>query len=86
VPNVFTPNSDMINDTLFVRGKGVKSLDFEIYDRWGEKVFESENLNIGWDGTFHGKPMDQGVFVWHLKAVLNTDKEINWKGTISLIR
>jgi PKD repeat protein len=51
VPNIFSPNGDGVNDMLFVRGKGVAELKFFVYDRWGEKVFETTRLDVGWDGT-----------------------------------
>jgi gliding motility-associated-like protein len=86
VPNIFTPNGDGTNDILYVRGRGIETMQFIIYDRWGERVFTSEDPEDGWDGTFRGKPMESAVFVWHLKATLSNDESIKWKGTITLIK
>jgi len=86
VPNIFSPNGDGQNDNLFVRGQGIKSLDFIIYDRWGEKVFETNDQTQFWDGTFKGKDMPVGVYSYHLKALMNNDKKIEKKGNISLVR
>jgi gliding motility-associated-like protein len=86
VPNIFSPNGDNINDILYVRGQAISNLEFIIYDRWGEKVFETTDQTKGWDGTFRGKPMDEAVYFWHLKATLGIDKQINWKGSLTLVR
>lgn len=86
VPNIFSPNGDGNNDIAYVRGKGVKDFTFVIYDRWGEKVFETSDLNIGWDGTFRGKAMNNAVFVYYLEATFLDGTETTKKGDITLIR
>lgn len=56
LPDVFTPNGDGINDKVFVKGWGIESLvSFSIYNRWGEQVFQTADMNEGWDGTYKGK-------------------------------
>ncbi|MCB0409335.1 MAG: gliding motility-associated C-terminal domain-containing protein, partial [Flavobacteriales bacterium] len=86
VPNIFSPNGDGQNDILFVRGKGVQELKFFIYDRWGEKVFETTDLDIGWDGTFRGKEMNKAVFVYYLEATFIDGEEVKQKGDITLVK
>jgi gliding motility-associated-like protein len=86
IPDIFSPNQDGINDLLMVRGKGIVELKFILYDRWGEKIFETEDAQKGWDGTFRGKAMDPAVFVYYVKAVLTTGEKIERKGNISLVR
>ena len=86
VHNVFSPNGDGRNDILYVDSKGIKSLLFIIYGRWGEKVFESNDVNTGWDGTFRGKPMNPAVFVYYLKASFTNGREIIKQGNVTLIR
>jgi gliding motility-associated-like protein len=86
VPNIFSPNGDGQNDKVYVHGRGIKSLDFVIYDRWGEKVFETSDNTIPWDGTFKGKDMPVDVYAYHLKATLDNDVNIDKKGNISLVR
>ena len=86
VPTVFSPNGDGQNDVLYVRGEGVVSLEFIVYTRWGEKVFESTDLNSGWDGTYKGNPMDPAVFVYSLRATLVNDEEVNLYGDVTLVR
>ena len=86
VPTAFTPNDDLTNDILFVRGENLESIEFQLYNRWGEKVFETNDKNKGWDGTYKGKEVDPGVFVFHLKAICFDGQEFIKKGNITLIR
>lgn len=86
VPNIFSPNQDGNNDVLFVRGKGIESMTFYVYDRWGEKVFETTDKSIGWDGTLRGKKMNPGVFVYYLEGVYKDGNSFSQKGDVTLIR
>jgi len=62
VPNGFSPNGDGLNEILYVRGNAIDEMYFAIYNRWGEKVFESRSPEVGWDGTFRGKLLEPEVF------------------------
>ena len=62
IPNGFTPNDDGLNDRLEVKGNYIEEMHLIIYNRWGEKVFESRSQNEGWDGTFKGKKIATGCF------------------------
>ncbi len=89
VPNVFSPNGDGNNDKLEVKINPtcVKSFNIQIFDRWGEKVFESDDINNSWDGTYKGKPLNGAVFVYHLNiSLINSETSISKKGNISIIR
>jgi gliding motility-associated-like protein len=86
IPNVFTPNGDGENDILYARGLGVQEFEFYIYDRWGERVFRTTDLNEGWDGTFRGKECDKGVFVYFVKVKYIDGNEEKRKGNITLLR
>jgi gliding motility-associated-like protein len=86
VPNAFSPNNDTENDLECVFGNCFKTFQFSIYDRWGEKVFESSSQKLCWDGTFKGSPMNTGVFVYVLEADLVTGEQVRKKGEINLIR
>ena len=66
VPNAFTPNGDGINDHFQIFAQDVLWLDFKIYSRWGNIVFETSDLQRGWDGTISGELMPNGVYVWSL--------------------
>ena len=67
-------------------GKGITDLQFLIYDRWGEKVFETNDINIGWDGTYKGEPLNIGVFVYFIKGKLKNGDDISKKGNVTLMR
>ena len=86
VPNAFSPNADGENDVLKVYGGCIKDLQFSIYDRWGEKVFETSDPNIGWDGKYRNEVMNTAVFVYRLEVTLLTGETISKKGNVSLIR
>ncbi|NNC82239.1 MAG: T9SS type B sorting domain-containing protein, partial [Flavobacteriales bacterium] len=86
VPNAFSPNADGNNDVLFVRGKYIQELNLKIYDRWGEMVFETQDPNVGWDGTFRGKELEPAVYVYHLDFICIDGQENFEKGNITLIR
>ena len=85
VPNAFSPGSSN-NSILYVKSNVLKSIYFVIYDRWGEKVFESNDIATGWDGTYKGKACDPGVFDYYMKATCINNKEFIKKGNITLIR
>ena len=86
VPNAFSPNGDGNNDIVLVRGTDLKNAEIEIYDRWGNLVFASENHKIGWDGLIEGEKANQGVYVYYVKAFFYTGTEKSQKGNITLIR
>lgn len=86
VPQIFSPNGDGLNDFLYVLGSEIDEVEFIVYNRWGEKVFETTDVNIGWDGNFRGKKAQPGVYVYYLKAGLNTSETITQSGDITLVR
>ncbi len=86
VPNIFSPNGDGNNDVAYVRGEGVSYLTFTIYDRWGEKIFESNSMAVGWDGTYKGKDLDPAVFVYYVEATFVDGSKSIINGNITLVR
>lgn len=86
VPDIFSPNGDGLNDVLYARVKGAADFNFIVYDRWGEKVFETTDPNIGWDGNYKGRVSEQGVYVWYLKASRADGEAQNQKGDVTLVR
>lgn len=87
VPNAFTPNNDGLNDIIKPYLVGIKTLNyFTIYNRWGQKVFSTNEMGKGWDGNFNGKIIDNSEYAWFLKAVDITGKVYNLKGTFILIK
>jgi gliding motility-associated-like protein len=89
IPNVFTPNGDGVNDDwqIFGNMKSVKQLNVAVFNRWGEKVFESNDINFGWNGKYQAEFAPPGVYTYTAKFVwLNNHSDNNYKGTITLIR
>jgi gliding motility-associated-like protein len=86
IPNAFSPNNDNNNDIVYVRGKLLTDIHLVIFDRWGEKVFESNDIKHGWDGTYKGKPCQPGVYVYYLEATCLGQINYFKKGNITLIR
>ncbi|MGE0562501.1 MAG: PKD domain-containing protein [Flavobacteriales bacterium] len=70
MPSGFTPNGDNLNDTFKPLGEGIDSKNylFMVFNRWGEKMFETDNLNEGWDGTYNGNPVQTDTYIWKIKA------------------
>jgi gliding motility-associated-like protein len=87
-PNVFTPNNDGHNDYFQIYGNldGIHSINVMIFDRWGEKVFESSETDFKWDGIYKGKPLPPAVYVYVLKLVYLDAKEKTHEGSITLLR
>lgn len=88
-PNVFTPNSDGLNDNYLPGGNDVIDFSISIYNSWGELVFKSNQLAKGWDGTFKNKPAADGVYVYHAAYSGYKNKRLQnffTKGNITLIR
>lgn len=86
VPTAFSPNGDGWNDVLQVMGNCIQQMTFDIYDRWGNKVFESTDPKIGWDGTYKGQPMNTGTYVFILTAIDYNNNTTTKKGNITLVR
>ena len=86
VPDAFSPNDDGHNDILFVRGGGINVLYFAVYDRWGEKVFESSDILHGWDGTYKGAKAASSVYTYYVKATYYSGKYVEKKGNVTLVR
>lgn len=90
IPNAFTPNNDGDNDVFipFISGILQREFTFMIFDRWGIKIFESDNpFTINWDGTYQGSPAPIDTYTWKLKGLNQYDfSEVNKVGHITLLR
>ncbi len=84
MPTGFSPNADRTNDVLYVFGKGIDYINLKIYDRVGEKVFESSDIEQGWDGTYFGQPMNEGVFVYNLEVTYCNGQTVKEHGSLML--
>ncbi|PZR28002.1 MAG: hypothetical protein DI535_08475 [Citrobacter freundii] len=86
VPNAFTPNSGDINSVVMVRGFGIAKMKFIIWNRWGQKVFETENRLQGWDGRVKGQVQPMDVYAYTLEVEFFDGTKASKKGDITLIR
>lgn len=86
VPNAFTPNGDGLNDEFGALGYGVKDYYLEVYNRWGELIFTSDNVNSQWDGTYQGTKVLPGTYVYNISASGYYDKEFHKEGTVSIVK
>jgi gliding motility-associated-like protein len=86
IPNAFTPNGDGVTDVWYVFGTGIKDIKIMVFDRWGEKVFESDDQSVGWDGTYKGQLEAPDVFVYEVNAVYLDGSTLSRSGSITLIR
>ena len=86
VPSAFTPNGDGLNDILHVLGNTIQSLEFSVYNRYGQKVFESNNQRNGWNGRFKNKLQPTGTYVYYVKALMLDGTHKVKKGTVLLLR
>ena len=87
IPNAFTPsNYDNVNNRFEVYGEGIEYVTMQIYNRIGEKIFESSNQQVGWDGTFKGELQNPGVYTYYVSVEYLDGKVIDRKGSVTLIR
>jgi gliding motility-associated-like protein len=86
IPNAFSPNGDGLNEVHYIYGGCFKEFHFMVYNRWGDKVFESQNQLSGWNGSFNGKLLDPAVFVYYFKAVTIGNKIVSRKGSLTLVK
>jgi gliding motility-associated-like protein len=87
IPSAFSPgNGDGLNDRLYLYGNGIKKMSLIVFNRWGEKVFESDHVTMGWDGIYKNEPQPSGVYSFSAEVeYLNGEKRTK-KGSITLIR
>ncbi|TND00892.1 MAG: PKD domain-containing protein, partial [Bacteroidetes bacterium] len=86
LPTAFSPNNDGQNDVLYLYGTCIKYMQLEIYSRWGERVFITNDPLIGWDGTWRGQACESAVFTYVLRATLSDDSQIEQQGNITLVK
>ena len=85
-PNAFSPNGDGVNDAWFVMGFHLRHFHLQIYDRWGKLLFESRNLEDGWDGTHQGRPVQEGVYTYVVRGTDFNGVGKTFGGTVTLMR
>lgn len=89
VPNTFTPNNDLINDSFKAKGTYIGYFSMEIFNRWGELIFQSSDINTGWNGTVNGVNVQEDVYVWRIQyqpATTGNNAKKTLMGHVSVIR
>lgn len=86
IPNAFTPNGDSNNATFTAKGYGIKQYIMYIFNRWGELIYQTDDINKGWDGTRFGSDCQQDVYLYRIDVVDINLKKHQYIGSVSLIR
>lgn len=88
-PNAFTPDGDEFNQTwkMVLRGGDLYGFNLKVFNRWGEIVWETNNPEVGWDGTYNGKPVPQGMYTWRMSVKhKNDDGKDEHNGVVNVLR
>lgn len=88
IPNAFTPDGDGVNDTFFGKGTGILEYQLMVFDRWGNFIFVTDDIDKGWDGKANGgvNASQQDVYVWKVSLTDIFRKKHHYTGTVSIIR
>jgi len=88
IPNAFSPNDDNYNDIFKVRTTLVNIEDFyfAVYDRWGNKIFETTDKTKGWDGTYKGEELSPNVYGWYTEGLCPNGEKFLLKGNVTLLK
>lgn len=86
VPNAFTPDGNSTNGEFFAVGGNIQTLQLQIFDRWGELIYTGDEMDRAWDGTYEGRPCQDGVYTWKIKYTDFMDKQYEIVGHVSLLR
>jgi gliding motility-associated-like protein len=88
IPTIFSPNGkgNQVNETFCIYSDCVEQFKLVIHNRWGQRIFESENINTCWDGTFNGQEAQSGVYAFNVYLRQLDGVVINKTGTITLVK
>lgn len=86
VPSAFSPNGNGMNDVFNAKGMGLEAYLIKVYNRWGEQIFSSESILEGWDGSYMGEPVQEGVYVWLIEYKLSGEPRQIKTGRVTLLR
>ena len=87
VPTAFSPNADGLNDVFKPIALGMKSIEnFQIFNRWGELLYQTKRIGDGWDGTYKGRGQAPATYVWYAEGTDYKNQKISRKGTVVLVR
>ncbi|MCC6816576.1 MAG: gliding motility-associated C-terminal domain-containing protein [Saprospiraceae bacterium] len=86
LPNIFSPNNDSNNDQWRIRSNFVETLELYVYDRWGERVFETRDPNFQWDGTYKGAELKPDVYAYYFKVQCVDGQFYTEKGNVTIVK
>ncbi len=87
IPNAFSPNNDTRNDIFEIKDFGsIGALEFYVFNKWGEKLYQTSEVGFKWDGTYKGSALEPGPYVYYLKATLINGLEKEHFGTITIVK
>jgi len=90
IPNAFTPNHNGMNDLFMAKGEGMRSFDMWIFDRWGQQIFHSSDINTGWDGTLQNShssvKCEEDTYIWLIDANDSFNTTRSYMGKVTLLR
>ena len=88
IPDAFSPNGDGLNDVFMPKGTYIKTYEMYIYDRWGQKLFHTTNINVGWDGTVNGGNTisQEDTYVYLINITDSQDEQHSYTGKVTLIK
>ncbi len=84
IPSAFTPNGN--NPIFKAEGIGISEVELNIFNRYGEMVFQSNDLDVGWDGTYHGATVTEDVYVWMVRAISFKGEAITRTGSVNVMQ
>lgn len=85
IPTAFSPNNDGVNDEFRVFANNTTDFSCAIYNRWGQRVFESNNITLAWDGKYKGMPQEAGVYAYYIIVQQNNGTQHTYKGNVTII-
>ncbi|HCS18997.1 MAG TPA: hypothetical protein DIW47_00285 [Bacteroidetes bacterium] len=86
IPNAFTPDGDGLNDSFSVTANNTEYIHMQVYNRWGQLVFDGTNEKASWDGNYKGIIAEEGVYVYQIKALGLNKQTYEYNGTLTLMR
>lgn len=86
IPNAFTPNGDGLNDGFGIAGEGIAEFNMNVFNKWGELIFETNNIQEQWDGTYGGEFVQDGSYVYKVKLRTADKKSLVKSGTVTVLK
>ena len=84
-PSAFSPNEDGVNDYFSLKGQYISTIRLEIYNRWGEIIYNGDGYNTGWDGTLNGRKAQNDIYVWKAFVVYSSNFSNSLTGMVQLV-